>query len=278
MEKLQYDSFYKFIVSVGILLIITPFLCLHFWILGSYDVLIYQDSFDKLIEESSSLILIKLEYEKMFYTIFPCFSIICVIIGIGFFIWGCRNWKTFQQENLDKMSELNLKEKDFLFQKMTAKEKIDSEFEENVVDDKKVKNNKSLQFQTVYKGIEIEHLYFDYLKSKIGDDYYLKNDVKVGRNAYDIIAQSKTNNLDLIYNIKFVGSSGYIPRFEQTCQMTKKAEESYKSIMKRRAKSIIVIVGDRKVINVLKTKPFIKEFESNCSIDFEFMDEENLKK
>ena len=36
MDKLQYDSFYKFIVSVGIVLIVAPLFCLHYLVSGEY--------------------------------------------------------------------------------------------------------------------------------------------------------------------------------------------------------------------------------------------------
>ena len=48
MGKLQYDSFYKFIVSVGFLLIVAPVFLLHFWMSGIYDSAITQQDLEAL--------------------------------------------------------------------------------------------------------------------------------------------------------------------------------------------------------------------------------------
>lgn len=62
-----------------------------------------------------------------------------------------------------------------------------------------------MSFRAVCKGIEIEDKYFNYLKGEIGSDYELINNIKVNEKIYDIIAQSKVNDEDLIYNIKYLG-------------------------------------------------------------------------
>lgn len=48
MDKLQYDSFYKFIVSVGIVLIVAPLFCLHYLVSGSYDIIMTQEEANNL--------------------------------------------------------------------------------------------------------------------------------------------------------------------------------------------------------------------------------------
>ena len=50
MDKLQYDSFYKFIVSIGIVLIVAPLFCLHYLVSGSYDIIMTQEEANNLSE------------------------------------------------------------------------------------------------------------------------------------------------------------------------------------------------------------------------------------
>ena len=62
MDKLQYDSFYKFIVSVGIVLIVAPLFCLHYLVSGSYDIIITQEEANSLSEVSADFLNIKMQY------------------------------------------------------------------------------------------------------------------------------------------------------------------------------------------------------------------------
>jgi hypothetical protein len=40
MDKLQYDSLYKFLVSIGAILIVAPIIGVFYLLTGSYDILI----------------------------------------------------------------------------------------------------------------------------------------------------------------------------------------------------------------------------------------------
>lgn len=56
MDKLQYDSFYKFLVSLGIILIAAPVLCLYFVVNNQEQLLISQNEYEALSEASLFLL------------------------------------------------------------------------------------------------------------------------------------------------------------------------------------------------------------------------------
>ena len=84
MDKLQYDSFYKFIVSVGIILIVAPLFCLHYLISGSYDIIITQEDANNLLPISSDLLNTKMQYIQNILKYLPITCIIIMIVGMGF--------------------------------------------------------------------------------------------------------------------------------------------------------------------------------------------------
>ncbi len=45
MDKLQYDSFYKFLVSIGAILIATPVIGIYQLFTGSYDIIISEQEY-----------------------------------------------------------------------------------------------------------------------------------------------------------------------------------------------------------------------------------------
>lgn len=91
--KLNYDNFYKFLVSLSIIIFTLTAGLLYY--LGSQQVLTWFVSF--------------------WLTIF-------LIISIVFFIWGILGWKK-RQDNLDRLLSLEVSEKDILVRRL----KLDAE-------------------------------------------------------------------------------------------------------------------------------------------------------
>lgn len=110
MEKLQYDSFYKFIVSVGALLIVAPVFLLHFWMSGIYDLAITQQDLEALAPSAAELLSMKMDCVNMVLSKLPIIFICVEAVGAGLFIWGCYRWYSIQKY-LDRISELDVKEK-----------------------------------------------------------------------------------------------------------------------------------------------------------------------
>lgn len=110
MEKLQYDSFYKFIVSVGFLLIVAPVFLLHFWMSGIYDLAITQQDLEALAPSATELLSMKMDCVNMVLSKLPIIFICVEAVGVGLFIWGCYKLYSIQKY-LDSISELDVKEK-----------------------------------------------------------------------------------------------------------------------------------------------------------------------
>lgn len=275
MGKLQYDSFYKFIVSIGILLIVTPFLFLHFWLSGSYDLMISQHEFKNLTEKVAKLVLTKIEYMNILCSILPVMFIITEILGIALFIWGCYKWYSIQKY-LDRMSELDVKEKDIRLQQMTPEEKIEKM-------SKEVKEEKSVQgFKKestdgdIIRGLKIEQLYCGYLRKKLGNNYILYRNMKIKNYEYDIIAHSRRSNIDIIYEIKYRSKSVSEMLLERTCQRMREAEMEYGNYVHRNKRSIIVIVSNSKIIEQMKQREMDTIVKDKYHIDMEFVEEKDL--
>lgn len=97
MDNLQYDSFYKFIVSVGIVLIVAPLFCLHYLVSGSYDILISQEEANNLSQLSSDFLNIKIQYIQTIFKYLPIVCFIFIVIGIIFVSWGGLKWLGIQK-------------------------------------------------------------------------------------------------------------------------------------------------------------------------------------
>ena len=103
MEKLEFDSLHKFLVSLGLIFIALPFLLL-IYLFNSDITLISQEEFDALSSYSQNQIQNKEYLINITLKIFPILFFLMLIVGIILLIIGIRNWKKVQK-NLDGLVE-----------------------------------------------------------------------------------------------------------------------------------------------------------------------------
>lgn len=88
---------------------------------------------------------------------------------------------------------------------MTASEIAEKAIEE-VADEHENQSHEAIKLSTekahIVKAMQIEDLCFSYISKKFSRSYNVQQNVKVGNFAYDIIATSKIDNIDYLYEIK----------------------------------------------------------------------------
>ena len=282
MDNLQYDSFYKFIVSVGVVLIVAPLFCLHYLISGSYDIIMTQEEANNLSEISSDFLSIKIQYIQNIFKYLPGICIMFIFIGVIFIFWGCLKW--FQtQKTLDQITKLDLEEKELHIHNMSAQEiaeKViseDIENHENSTSNSKVISSYSTASSRIRKALEIEDACYDYLKTKLKRKYNVRQNVKVGNCDYDIIASSKYNNIDLLYEIKYWNNPISKATLVRLINQIEKRGILYENTAHRNFHFIILIISQKDCFS--ETKDYLNDLISRKNLSFisiEFMKEEQL--
>ena len=252
MDKLQYDSFYKFIVSVGVILIIAPLFCLHYLVSGSYDIIMTEEEANNLSQISSEFLNIKIQYVQSIFKYLPTVCLIFIGIGIIFTFWGCFKW--FQiQKTLDQITILDLEEKELHIQSMSAQEiaekviKEDIENHENANTDSQISHSYSSTSSRIRKAFEIEDACYNYLKDKLKKKYTVHQNVKVGYCDYDIIASSKYGNIDLLYEIKYWNNTVSKSFLARLIEQVESLGVSYKNNAHRNFRFIILIISSQDI-------------------------------
>jgi len=283
MEKLQYDSFYKFIVSVGVLLMVAPFFLLHFWMSGTYDLEITQQDLEALAPSAAELLSMKLDCVNMVLSKLPIALLTIEIVGVGLFIWGCRKWYSIQKY-LDRISELDVKEKNIRLKQMTPQEKIQKITEEaeemkeadKAADAIEEKTKGERHVDKITLGLQVEKLYFDKLKKEIGSNYQIRQDVKLDKFEYDIIARSRVDNIDIIYEIKYWDKAVSQTLLERTCARMEAAEVVYENLMHRNKRSVLVIVSNAAAIERMKKQGVETTVVYKFRMGIEFVEKTSL--
>ena len=273
MDKLQFDSFYKFLVSIGILLIIAPIFLLHFLISGSYDIVISETELSSLSSISKELIEHKMMCLKFVYQFLPIFCIVLIVTGLFLFIYGCYKWNTIQQSAQDKLTNLSIKEKQLNIEKMSATEIAEKMVSENIETTIENETCSSITTSarpsttaTIRKAFEIEDRLYMSISNKLGKKYLCHQNVRIHNQEYDIIAESIDSSPDILYEIKYFPRDISLAKISSIFEQTKERGKRYKENTNRDYQLIIIIVTSDEGLPRLKSKISQHDFSFNNEI------------
>lgn len=237
MEKLQYDSFYKFLVSLGLVLIITPFIGVYYLLNYSNENLLTVNKYTELSQKSFGIIEKKENILNLFLTLAPYIFIFTTILGIFLLIYGIIKWKNLQKE-IDEQTTIKTKVERTQLEKLTANEvlqKIESEEEINTKDKKQIYNR-------IQDAIMAESFCFEYLSNQLSKDYIVEQNVRIDNSIFDIVALSKKNKNDLIYEIKYYREKPDLHKYKYILDRLKKLKEVYEKSMNKTCKATLLII------------------------------------
>lgn len=244
MDKLQYDSFYKFMVSVGVVLIAAPLFGLYYLLCNGNQILITKDKFEAL--SSTSIIFVHQRDQTILCILKVLPWILCglILLGLVCLIYGGIKWHSVQKE-IDKQTKLTTQTQELNLQKMTpleiaskAIEETSDEQEENV----KTQAEISFEKTRILKAIEIENLCYKYICKQFSSNYDIQQNVKFGKYCCDIVAVSKIDRIDYIFEIKHWNRRPTLSLFYKLIERMKVMKTDYKNISHRDCKCILMII------------------------------------
>ena len=301
MNKLQYDSFYKFLVSAGIILIIFPIIALGFFF-NSEILILSQNEFDNLSEHSLRAICQKENILHFIITIFPFVACGLFLFGVGLLIYGCYKWSKIQN-HLDEQVEFDTTIKKINAKKMSAEEIVNkasfevSETEvpfdidpvindSNPNSDVDKKGNYKAKSQDIRNShinhiidyMKVERMCFMEVNRQYGKRYDLQNNVKIDNIEYDFIAVSKYDNIDIIFEVKYWRSPPASSAILKTLYRLSDAGINYENSAHRNFGLTLIIVTPKKNIDLIKNRinQMQNENDIHAPIKIEYFVEEEL--
>ena len=126
--------------------------------------------------------------------------IIFIAVGLTCLIWGGIKWYKNQKER-DKKINLENKELESKIYQLNPSEITEKTLKEL---DPNLLNRVSDSASILSKAFKIENACYAYIRNNLGiRSYDVKQNLRVGSYEYDIIATSKRNDVDIIYEIKY---------------------------------------------------------------------------
>ena len=279
MDKLQYDSFYKFMVSVGIVLIVAPLAGLYYLLYNGNQVLISQTEYDALTPNSQSFVLLRDSSVQFILRVLPWFLIVLILIGLGCLIYGSVKWLRMQRE-LDEQTKLKTQEQKLGIRKLTSLEVVGKTIEKysnncgsNTFSGNT--NKKQIMLHAIIQdekhrlsnAIIIESQCYSYIVDKLSKEYEIYQNVRVGSRDYDIIAMSEKHNIDLLFEIKIIRDEMNEYLSDSILLQLINMGEEYESSIHRNWRSILFIVASDKYYEYASNRwtSFINEYKKKTS-------------
>lgn len=183
MKYLEFDSLYKFIISIGIIFILSPFVIFYLLFNKNIDLLISKSEFDKLTQTSQEIVDIK---QNLFLNIINSnkyYILAFIIIGVGLLLigFGIYGWKKAQgQVDLKYILENEKLKKEIGIS--TEEKRI--QVEEEINNDKKILGND--KHSTVYEYMQIEKRLFIVINKEFRDTHEVIQNAKIGEYESEI--------------------------------------------------------------------------------------------
>lgn len=279
MDKISYESRYKFIVSIGVVLTILPFGVLYSIIALSKDIIISKRRINEL-NGISKHIIEKLENNFFILINNPAFYLFLFLIflmGMVCIFKGLKDWKDVQNkenhkkdlEN-EKLELENKKLKDEFG--LSSKEQFDKVEQEVKEEQEIIGKQSSTSLIKEYFNIEQR------VATKIIKDFSKSHDVvygfRLGKYEYDIVAKGKGFlDKDYFFEIKYLKNMINVAWYKKIIEKVNKQNENYQENTNRKPYVKIVFVTEKNNYN--QVKEFINRQQkiNNLGVDIVEKDE-----
>lgn len=268
MEKLQYDSFYKFLVSLGMVLITIPIILVYYLTIKIDAILVSENEFLKLTEKSLEILQKREDIITLFLDWLPFIVILSLALGLFFLIYGGFKWKILQKE-IDEQTRLKTILERTNVEQMKPSEILEKTINEVEEEAKEIINKKEKFLNT----LKVEEFCFHYISNRLSKEYKVQQNVRIAKNEFDMVAFSKHHKKDILYEVKYWPETPTRKTFTESYKNFKLRCNEYEFETQRSYKSKFIIVIPNEKFSEIKEKldNYIKSIDIDKNIKIEYM-------
>ena len=289
MDKLQYDSLYKFLVSLGVVLIALPVAAIIFLANGTM-LIISQAEYESLSQYSIRNLEQRDYIISLIIKILPVLFVILCIAGTILVIFGLKNWYKIQkildiqvaaETKIKELEASKMSDGEMIREKIREVEEASNNDNDFSIDVTQSESPYSTQHQRLLKYAEIEDNFFEYgIPAPVKRRYTHKRNLRIGRFSYDAVAVSLKNNIDLIYEVKYWDKKPSNTLLRQTLEHLHLAGINYETEEHRNYHCILAIVSPKQISEDLmeQIETFIEKSPglNYSDIDIKYITEESI--
>jgi hypothetical protein len=270
LNKIDYSDFNKFLVSLGLILIVIAIVIPWLFLKEPLDLLIDNESIEKLTPVAKEIISDKQDYVGKLILFIPYVSIGLLLIGVILIVIGLYRW--FQKQKLvDKKENLDIKKLELEIDSMTpeqiiekAKKESDEIQLEALIDTDNELETDASSNQSWIKYINTERRIANQFRKLGLEDFDIQTNLRIGaRVEFDIIIESTNNkNIDRIVEIKYFENKIPFSILHKTIEKLSTSLSTYLDLKNRIAAPIIILVYKEGIISPERIIEFKERTES----------------
>lgn len=270
LDKIEFSDLYKFLTSIGLIIIASSFLIPWLLLKSDFGILISIEEYNQLIENSKKLANNRIDLNLFILKIIPYLSTALFLIGALLSFYGIKKWKE-KQQTVDETDKLKLDELRAKIKELTSKEidekaelEIKNEIEEN--DDekpvKKVESKKEKENIEELKTnlINMENLFFQKMINYNSFVYEPKSNVKIGdKIQVDIFLKSLDFQKypDIFVEVKYIQSKLKFSIVQEGFGYLVRAFQNYTKGNSKKLKTYLIVVYKSDIAELSEIKRFI---------------------
>lgn len=221
LNKIEFSDLYKFLTSVGLIIIASSFLIPWLFMKQEIGLLISESQYNELIETSKKLTDNRISLGLLITRAIPYISVILFALGIIISGIGLWNWKK-KQDTVDETDQLKLtelkakiKELDSVEIEQKAEDEVKKEFSissdlEKTESNVEIPENQNINIEELKSNlINMESLFFQKIEDFNSFVYEPKSNVKIDNKfEIDILLKSLDLNKypDILIEVKYIQS------------------------------------------------------------------------
>ncbi|MNV29513.1 hypothetical protein D3C71_1207410 [compost metagenome] len=243
MEKIEYADINKFLVSIGLMLIVFCIVLLYYFLKEDFNIFLDNKVFFSLQSEVQSIILVKRKQVLFVQQAILYLSLLFFTIGIISLIYGLKRWFK-RQKRIDEKFDTELEKLKWELKAMTPMEVI----EKAQIEISEINSSSSELSEPFFRSPLIDYMNVESRIYKVFEAY---NNVsfeilthrKVNSAEIDILMLSKNKKfIDQVIEIKYFKTIINKSIIEKSLTKLSQPIYSYKTSVRRKAKPVLLFV------------------------------------
>jgi len=250
LEKIEYADINKFLVSIGLMLIIFSIVLPYYFLKEDFGIFLDNKLFLTLKPEVQSIIIIKRKQVSFFQQVIPYLSLLLFTVGIVSLIYGLIRWFK-RQKRIDEKFDTELEKLKRELKSMTPMEVI----EKTQIEISEINSPNSELSDPFFRSPMIDYMNVESRIYKVFEAYSnvsfeILTQRKVNSAEIDILMLSKNKKfMDRVIEIKYFKTTINKSIIEKSLTKLSQTIHSYKTSVRRKAKPVLLFVYNTDTIN-----------------------------
>jgi len=241
VPQIEYGDFYKFIVSIGIALMIAAVLLPWLFLREPFDLLLDSNQLARLTPSAQAIIIERQHFLARIIHLVPWFSGVLLVAGVSLATVGLSKWHR-RQILRDRSEELGVKKQELELTAMSPDE-VNAKLEADAEQEQQPQLPPQELVSSTNRILNVEIALRERLIACLGNSHSVLSNQRLGSAQFDLILSSRSSGQpDVIIEIKYIRQGFGEGWLREIVGRLVLSNELYKQHLRRDALPLLIII------------------------------------